>query len=315
MSQPPASAPEPEPEPQPYHPPPAEPGPYPPPPAEPPPYYPQPPGPGEAWPPPPEPAAPSKTISILALVFGGAALLLGLIPVIGIFLGGLFGIAAIVLGIIGIFISHRLFAIIGIALAVIGLVVAIIVNIAAGRTVERIIDEWPTNLEDLTSEDADPEDEQGGESPQEDEAQDGTDPNAPLPAGSEIDTGNWKVSFSNVVPDAADDLLTEDDFNEPPDAGFQYFMFQVNATYEGNESSSPWLNLYLGVYIDGVLYEDDFGDCGLLTIPNPYTEAPEVYAGGTSTGNFCVEVRSEGVENALIAATEDYSPRFFVEIE
>ena len=40
----------------------------------------------------------SKAIGILALVFGAAALLFGLIPLAGIFIGGLFGTAAIVKG-------------------------------------------------------------------------------------------------------------------------------------------------------------------------------------------------------------------------
>lgn len=62
----------------------------------------------------------SKTISVLALVCGTAALLLGLIPGAGIFIGGLFGTAALVLGIIGIVKSHRIVSIVGIVLAVVG---------------------------------------------------------------------------------------------------------------------------------------------------------------------------------------------------
>jgi hypothetical protein len=305
MSQPPASPPEPEP--RHYGPP--SPGPepyYPPPPAE--PYYPPPPG--QAWPPPPEPAEPSKTISILALVFGGAALLLSIIPVFGIFLGGLFGIAAIVLGIIGIFISHRLFAIIGIALAVVGLIVAIIVNIAAGRTVEKIVDEWPSNFDDLTSEGPGAEDDQDGEGPQEDEALEGTDPNAPLPAGTEVVTGNWRVAFSNVVPDAAEALAAEDEYNEPPADGHQYFMFQVDATYEGEDSAFAWDQLMLGVSFNNTVYTEY---CGI--IPDDFWTTPEVFAGGTATGNFCVTVPSEGVEDAVISVQDYWSPgqRYFVD--
>jgi hypothetical protein len=252
----------------------------------------------------------SKTISVLALVFGGLALLFSLIPVAGIFIGGLFGIAAIVLGIIGIFKSHKLFAIIGIALAVVGLIVAVIITVAAARTADEIIEDWPTDYGDSSGED-----EGHGDAPQ-DQAVDGTDPTAPLPAGTEVDTGMWKVSFSDVAPDATDAILAEDDYNTPPAKGQQYFMFRVNATYEGTDSSSPWLSLYLGVYIDGVLYEDDYGgDCVGQIISESYIDAPEVYAGGTSSGNYCVTVPNEGVDGAVISVQDDFSPRYFVEAE
>jgi hypothetical protein len=252
------------------------------------------------------PPGPSKTISILALVFGGAALLLSIIPVIGIFLGGLFGIAAIVLGIIGIFISHRMFAIIGIALAVVGLIVAIIVTIAVGRSAEEIIDEWPENYEDLTGDGDD-----DAQSQREDEVVDGTDPEAPLPAGSEVSTGTWKVTFSNIVPDATDAVM-ENELNFPPAAGYQYFMFQVNAAYEGEASKSAWDELFFGIYLNNTLYTQY---CGFL--PNDLSSAPEVYEGGAVSGNACVTVPSEVVENAILSVEEYWESgrRFFVATE
>jgi hypothetical protein len=287
MSQPPASPPEPEP----YRPRPAEP---------PPPYYAQ---------FPPEPAAPppgpSKTVSILALVFGGAALLLSIVPVVGIFLGGLFGIAAIVLGIIGIFISHRMFAVIGIALAVVGLIVAIIVTIAVGRSAEDIIDDWPEKYRDLTEEGDD------AQSQREDEVADGTDPDAPLPAGTEVATGTWKVTFSNIVPDATEAVL-ENKLNFPPAAGYQYFMFQVDASYEGEASKSAWDELFFGVYLDNALHTQY---CGFL--PNDLSSAPEVYEGGSVSGNACVAVPSDAVEDPLLSVEEywESGERFFVATE
>lgn len=61
-----------------------------------------------------------KTISVLALVLGASALFLSLIPVVGVYLGGLSGAAAVVLGIVGIVKSHRLVSSIGILLAAVG---------------------------------------------------------------------------------------------------------------------------------------------------------------------------------------------------
>jgi hypothetical protein len=307
MSHPPASTspPRPPPEPQPYYAPPAG-------PPEPPPYYPPPPGP-PAPPEPPEsqgPKGPSKTISILALVFGGAALLMSVIPVAGIFLGGLFGIAAIVLGIIGIFMSHRLFAIIGIVLAVVGLIVAIIVTVAVGRSAEEFFDELPTDSDDMTGEDP------GGtgddQEKKEDEAVDGTDPALPLAAGTVVATGSWQVTFSNIVPDATDAVVAENEFNTPPPEGHQYFMFQIDATFEGEGSRFAWDDLVFGVYLDNALHTEY---CGI--VPDDLLSAPEVYAGGAVAGNVCVTVPSDGVENAVLSVEEYWvaGPRYFVAIE
>jgi hypothetical protein len=174
------------------------------PPQGPPPFYPPPPG-----PPADGAGAPSKTIAILALVFGGAALLFGFIPVAGIFLGGVLAVAGIVLGIVGIFKSHRLMSIIGIGLAVLALIVTVIVTVVVGKAAEDIIEDWPTDYE--TGSESEPESGSEGESETDDgtghgdlpkdQIVDGTDPSAPLPAGSEIATGNWTVVISEVVPE------------------------------------------------------------------------------------------------------------------
>jgi hypothetical protein len=262
----------------------------------------------------------SRTISILALVFGGAALLFSIIPFAGLFIGGMLGIAAIVLGIIGIFISHRMFAVIGIALAVVGLIVAVIVTVAVGKSAEDIIDDWPQKYEDLTDDDDDGDGNgdgngDGGDdaapSQREDEVVDGTDPDAPLPAGAEVATGTWKVTFSNIVPDATEAVL-ENELNFPPAAGYQYFMFQVDASYEGDASKSAWDELFFGVYLDNALHTQY---CGFL--PNDLSSAPEVYGGGSVSGNACIAVPSGVVEDPLLSVEEywEEGQRFFVAAE
>ncbi|MDA1359337.1 hypothetical protein O1R50_06875 [Glycomyces luteolus] len=270
------------------------------PPPGPPPYY--------SAPPAGAPGTPSKTIAILAVVFGGAALLFGLIPVAGIFIGGPFAVAGIVLGIIGIFKSHRLMSIIGIGLAVLGLIVTVVVTVAVGKTAEDIIEDWPTDYETGTG---DAGDSGHGDAPQ-DQVVDGTDPTAPLPAGTEVATGYWTVSFSSVVADATEELLV-DEYAMPPSPGNQYFMFQVEATYEGEGSRFAWDELYFGVYFNNTLYTEY---CG-AEIPNDIAYLPEVYAGGTVTGNTCVSVPTDGAADAVISVEEyiESGPRYFVAVE
>ncbi|MCH7231192.1 hypothetical protein L0U85_10060 [Glycomyces sp. L485] len=268
---------------------------------------PPPPGPQPYYGPPQGATGPPKTISILAVVFGAAALLFGLIPVAGIFIGGLFGLAAIVLGVIGILKSHRLMAIIGIALAVLGLIIATIISVQVGKAVEQAVEDWPTDWESTTDREDTTDEETGGLDDFDGVA--GTDPNSPLPAGTEVETGNWRVSFSDVVPDASETVLDENEFNEPPAEGHQFFMYRVDATYIGGDSSFAWDDLQLGVAFGNTLYTDY---CGV--IPDDLAEAPEVFKDGTVSGNNCVMVPSDGVEDAVISVQDHWQSgeRYFV---
>ncbi len=233
----------------------------------------------------------------------------------GIFLGGLFGVAAIVLGVIGIFKSHRLMAILGIALAVVGLIVTVIVTITLGSAIDEVVEDWPTTFEDSPedTEGLDDTDTEDGPDVQEDlGGPDGTDLNSPLPAGSEVETGNWRVSFSDVVPDATETVLNENQFNEPPADGYQYFMYRVEATYLGADSAYAWDELELGVAFDNAVHTEW---CGV--IPDDLLDAPEVYADGTASGNACVAVPSDSAEEAVISVKDYWNDgeRFFVAID
>lgn len=251
----------------------------------------------------------SKVVSILALVFGGVALLLGLIPLVGVFFALFFGIAAIVLGIIGALKSHRMMAIIGLALAVIGVVVSFVVANATADAIEASLGESGMLDENLTSEDA--EAEEPDEAP---DAAPGQQPESPLPAGTEVEAGNWIVSIGNVTPDATEAVLAENPYKPNPDEGFQYFMYQVDATYIGDDSSDIWLDLAFGVYINETVHIDS---CGGAVADDPYS-APEVFKDEQVTVNICVTVPSDGVDNALISVQEIWSmdqTQYFVEID
>jgi hypothetical protein len=140
----------------------------------------------------------------------------------------------------------------------------------------------------------------------------GTHPDFPLPAGSEIATGEWKVTFSNVVPDATETVLAEADFNEPPAEGFQYFMFRVDATYLGDGASHASNALDIGVYADGTVH---INDCGLL--PDDLYDTSRVYNGWTASGNDCVAIPSNSVEDVLISVVDSRNSEepYFVKID
>jgi hypothetical protein len=111
------------------------------PPAAPP--YPPAPLPPFAQPPGASPERP-KTLGVLSLVFGAAALLFGLIPLAGIFIGGLFGTAAIVLGIIGIIKSHKIMSIVGIVLSAVGAILSFAITGSVGDDIAADIESGVT---------------------------------------------------------------------------------------------------------------------------------------------------------------------------
>jgi hypothetical protein len=123
-------------------------------------------------------------------------------------------------------------------------------------------------------------------------AGDGTSPEAPLPAGSTLDVGDWTVT---------------------PAAGFQQSLVTLEGTYNGTETGSLWLDVTFGVWADGTFY--DSIDC-MNTVEDQITLVPDVSGGGTSAGSACVEVPADA--DTYLLYFEDIlsfdGTQYFVEI-
>lgn len=113
----------------------------------------------------------------------------------------------------------------------------------------------------------------------------------PVPIGTTVDLGNgWLITVLSVTPNATDQILAENMFNEPPDKGNQFLMARVRAAYTGDDSDT--FRGGYGLRVVGpssVSY--DFSENGAGVIPDSLPNS-EVFTGGAIEGNIAWQVKS-----------------------
>lgn len=124
----------------------------------------------------------------------------------------------------------------------------------------------------------------------------------PAAVGRVVEVGEWRIRVASVTPDATDQLL-EDEFNEPPEEGRQFFVVGLEATYTGTETGEFWMDLLVNTIGEsGVEYQQGVDFCG--SVPDSINQVPEVFPGGTITGNVCWAVPSEEADSLVLVAGE-----------
>ena len=120
----------------------------------------------------------------------------------------------------------------------------------------------------------------------------GTTRENPLPLNTGADFSNgWRIIVLSATPNANSQVAAENQFNDPPKPGHQFFMARVAVTRIGAGSESFWLEGTLRtVGGSAVAYADHSNSCGV--IPDELPELQEVFSGGTIVGNLCWEIRS-----------------------
>ncbi len=116
--------------------------------------------------------------------------------------------------------------------------------------------------------------------------------------GETVDIGDWDVTVTEVVADATDAVLAENEFNDPPDDGHQFMTVGITATYTGTASDTLGFSvLFKAVGPLAVSYATD-DSCGV--IPDELDSYSEVFPGGQLSGNVCWSVRSEEVDDVVM---------------
>jgi hypothetical protein len=129
---------------------------------------------------------------------------------------------------------------------------------------------------------------------------------SPIEVGAVVQVGSWRLRVSGVIPDATGQVMAENEFNEPPGEGNQFFMASVEATYTGTDSSTFWLDMTLkAVGEASVAYEPFDATCGV--IPEDLNDTGETFPGGTVTGNVCWNVESSDATSLVMVAEETFS--------
>jgi hypothetical protein len=84
--------------------------------------------------------------------------------------------------------------------------------------------------------------------------------------------------------------LAANQFNDPPQAGYQFFIVNISSSYIGAGSAIPLVDVGLSlVGVSNVAYEFSV-DCGV--VPDEWDASATVFTGGSVTGNDCWSVRS-----------------------
>src|SRR5690606_28952265 len=98
----------------------------------------------------------------------------------------------------------------------------------------------------------------------------------------------------------------------------QFVLFGIEATYNGDETGTAWLDFGFQVLgSEGNTFGSGMEDyCG--SIPGDLMDEGEAFPGATVSGNACVSVPSEQLEGALLIAEDTFSfdnERVFVSLE
>ena len=99
-------------------------------------------------------------------------------------------------------------------------------------------------------------------------------------------------------------VMTENEYNDKPAAGRQFFIINVTLTYAGKGADEALLSLsFYGLGRSNVAYDE--GDCGV--IPQELDSMTKVFTGGKITGNLCFSVLRSDVASLLLYVEPSFS--------
>jgi hypothetical protein len=129
----------------------------------------------------------------------------------------------------------------------------------------------------------------------------------PLRATAVIpDSDGWKVRVNKSMPNATAAVRAENQFNDPPAAGRQFFIVNVTVTYTGKGSEAPFAGLtFYALGRSNVAYDQSSDGCGV--VPNELDSFKKVFKGGKLTGNVCFSVRKSDARSLLLMVEPGFS--------
>jgi len=142
------------------------------------------------------------------------------------------------------------------------------------------------------------------ETPDEEAGADGIDRDAPVAVGDSATVGDYELTVISVIPDATDVVMEENQFNEPPAEGKQFFLARIAVEYNGSESGVPAAELnFQAVGDSNAGYATYTDTCGV--IPDDAYLVTDLFDGGTAEFNVCWAIDS-GDADSLVMYVESY---------
>jgi hypothetical protein len=122
----------------------------------------------------------------------------------------------------------------------------------------------------------------------------------PIPLGQTAAiSGGWQMRVLSSIPDATAQVLAENQFNDPPAAGRQFFIARVEATYTGPGSSTFSAGFRLSAVGPSGFVHRTFDEDGCGVIPDDFP-FNAVFTGGVLTGNVCWSVSATDAAGLVI---------------
>ena len=130
------------------------------------------------------------------------------------------------------------------------------------------------------------------------------------PLGIVINDEHWRLKILSTQPDATAAVLAENQFNDPPAQGHQFFIVTLQVDYvSGTKMESPDLRVTSDLRAVGpsnVVYTSFGSDSRCGVIPDGFTFKNDLMPGGSMTGNECWSVLSS--EASSLVAFMDLGP-------
>ncbi|PFG42406.1 hypothetical protein ATJ88_1067 [Isoptericola jiangsuensis] len=279
---------------------------------------------------PPVPPAKGNALAVAGFVVALVSLLFCLVPIVNN-LALLGAVVGLVLAVVGVVKSRRGAPRGGLAIA--GVVLAVLAGIgvlASQAFYGKVVDEVTAELSDTPTaagDDTDSTDAETDDAAGATDAVADTEPADQVDAAADDDGGagaadgtrehpyrfsetvsndDWTVDLGKPY-EAWDEVHAENQFNEAPADGTEFWIVPVEATYTGADTGTPWLELTVEfVGDDAVTYSDS---CGV--VPDDLIDVDELYEGGTGKGNVCVAVPAGAHGTWTLTAGWFSDPVFF----
>ena len=128
----------------------------------------------------------------------------------------------------------------------------------------------------------------------------------PLPIGTKVVNNDWDIVLG-TPREAGSEVSAENQFNDSPKPGMEFWIVPVTATYTGDDTGTAWVDLTVKfVGSDNKAYSDR---CGV--IPDDLSDVDEVYPGGIAGGNTCLAVPAGADGLWSVSAGFTGKPSFF----
>ena len=134
----------------------------------------------------------------------------------------------------------------------------------------------------------------------------------PIPLGAQIATHDgFSLWVEEVTEDAAQIILNENQFNDPPTPGNQFVMIRIKVKNNNPNPDNFSAGSRLRAVGDASVEYRQSGDGSCGVMPNEFESSRDLFEGGELSGNICFSVQSSDVAS-LVMYDEDGRDWIFI---